>query len=143
MLGAALKHQGYQYLEQARVPSSLAGRQHTVDFVITHPKEVLVSLKWQGTSGTVEEKVPFEVVRLVHLLAQKQQTVQKGSKSKKNLTETELHARKAYIVLAGTGWNQTLKDWYMRGGLQTYLPHPNVQIIDFYAFMNLVNNKEL
>lgn len=143
MLSAALRHQGYRYLEQARVPNSLAGRQHTVDFVITFPEVVFVSLKWQGSSGTVEEKVPFEVVRLVHLLGQKELTVQKGSKSKKNLTETKLRPQKAYIVLAGTGWNQSLKNWYISGGLQTYLPHSNIHIIDFYDFMNLVNNKAL
>lgn len=149
MLAAALRHQGYRWLEQVRVPNSLAGRQHTVDFVViipkvvTFPEVVLVSLKWQGSSGTVEEKVPFEVVRLVHLLSQNELTVQKGSKSKKNFTETKLRPQKAYVVLAGNGWNQSLKNWYISGGLQAYLPHSNIHIKDFYDFMNLVNNKAL
>ena len=54
----------------------------------------LISLKWQQSSGTAEQKVPFEVICLVDAM-------QSGG------------YKKAYLVLAGNGW--TLKDFLYRG----------------------------
>lgn len=143
MISSALDHNGYTYLEQARVANSIAGREHRIDFVITSPVEVFVSVKWQGSEGSVEEKVPFEVIRLMHLLSQNEVVVRKGSKNKKNLHEISLHPRRAYVVLAGNGWNPKLKEWYTSGGLLAYLPYHGyrISIEDWGSFIRRVNNK--
>ncbi|RIH89042.1 hypothetical protein Mlute_00451 [Meiothermus luteus] len=137
MLETALRENGYDFLVQGRVKGSLAGRSHKVDFAIRAPSQVFVSLKWQGTSGTTEEKVPFEVVRLLDLLRKAEQVVSRGSE------EVTLRAERAYVVLADDGWNRHLKEWYERGGLKEFIPHEGVEILDFYAFMNRVNSKQL
>ena len=48
--------------------------------------EILVSLKWQQTGGTAEQKVPFEVMCLAD-------AVRAGN------------ATRAYLVLGGDGWS--------------------------------------
>ena len=55
---------------------------------------ILVSLKWQQTGGTAEQKVPFEVMCLAD-------AVRAG------------HGQAAYLVLGGDGW--TLRDYYTSG----------------------------
>ncbi|RDI95657.1 hypothetical protein DV704_05100 [Meiothermus sp. QL-1] len=136
ILATALKTSGYGFCRQVRVPGALAGRQHVLDFVVTQPKQVLISVKWQGTSGTTEEKIPFEVIRLSDLIRRGNIT---AFCQKDQIT---LSAQKAYIVLAGNGWS--LKDWYVKGGLHEFLPGcSNIRILDFYDFMNMVNSRSI
>ena len=60
-------------------------------FQESNDKHILVSLKWQQTSGTAEQKVPFEVMCL-------SDAVRDG------------HGDRAHLVLGGDGW--TLRDYY-------------------------------
>jgi hypothetical protein len=59
-------------------------------------------LKWQQTSGTAEQKVPFEVMCLADAV-------------QSNLADA------AYLVLGGDGW--TLRDYYVSGALADHLIH--------------------
>src|SRR5229473_5561153 len=101
MILPALKRGGYTYLTQQLVGMRFGGGRHFVDVIAEKDSQrYLVSLKWQQTSGTAKQKVPFEVISLAD-------AVQKGGFAK------------AYLVLGGEGW--TLRDFYTEGGLKSHL----------------------
>jgi hypothetical protein len=120
----ALDRGGYQYETQAIVGLRCGGGTHRVDAVARRAADViLVSLKWQQTGGTAEQKVPFEVMCLADAI--------RGGK-----------ADRAYLVLGGDGW--TLRDYYTSGQLSEHLRHSAlVRIVTLEAFIRLANNKEL
>ena len=63
MILPALTRGGYTCRQQVAAGSRLGGNgRHFVDAIATKDGvDILVSLKWQQTSGTAEQKVPFEV----------------------------------------------------------------------------------
>jgi hypothetical protein len=102
------------------------GRKHFADVVATDSQgaKILVSLKWQQSGGTAEEKVPFEVICLID-----------------RLVKDPSFAR-AYLVLGGEGW--TLREWYVGGGLDGFIPAAkNVRIVTLEAFVALANKGKL
>jgi hypothetical protein len=80
-------------------------------------------MKWQQTSGTAEQKVPFEVISLAEIA----------------LSE---HYAGAYLVLGGTGW--PLRDFYTGGGLERHLVHADkVKIVTLEEFVAKANQGKL
>jgi hypothetical protein len=74
------------YTKQMKVGTRCGGGVQKVDAIAEKDgSRVLVSLKWQQSGGTAEQKVPFEVMCLAD-------TVRGG------------HADRAYVVLGGDGW---------------------------------------
>lgn len=76
------------------IPSSKSRGVFILDGLAIHPKtqhRIGISAKWQQVSGTAEEKVPLEFIRLMLLIEGK-------------------HIDRAYIVLGGNGW--TLKSFF-------------------------------
>ena len=121
----ALESSGYIVKVQQTIGTRPNGSRHIVDSIVsdTSGRRVLVSLKWQQTSGTAEQKVPYEVLCLADAV---------GS------GEFEL----AYLVLGGEGW--TLRKFFVEGGLDPYLNNcENVKIIRFEAFLTKVMKGEL
>lgn len=103
------------------------GRRHFADVMAedAQGRRFLVSVKWQQTSGTAEQKVPFEVISLIHLLK----------------SEPAKYAR-AYVVLGGSGW--TLREFYVNGGLEEYIPDSGmVRILKLEDFIALANKGKL
>ncbi len=75
------------------------------------------------TSGTAEQKVPFEVMCLADC-------VRAGT------------AQRAYLVLGGDGW--TLRTFFTSGGLSEHLIHANlVRVVTLEAFVRLANTASL
>lgn len=124
MILPALLKGGYSYRRQAEVGTRLSGGKHKVDVLAERDGEaILVSLKWQQTSGTAEQKVPYEVICL-------------------SLAVEHGNYRKAYLVLGGTGW--TLRDFYVSGGLNKYLRlSAEVRILKLEDFIVLANRGQL
>jgi Holliday junction resolvase len=103
LIKSRLEHQGFQMAEQIRVGTRPNGGKHKIDLVATKDdKSYLISLKWQQSSGTAEQKVPYEIICLSEALKQ--------SRGKHTA---------AYLVLGGDGW--TLKKFYLSGGLDRHL----------------------
>ena len=133
MILPALKNSGYEFKEQARVGEKPNGRAHKVDVLIKNDgKNILLSLKWQETNGTAEQKVPFEIINLLYAF--------------------ENHdIEKAYLVLGGTdsnpkkgtsGW--TLREWYLAGGLGKYIKYEDkIMLMNLEEFVVLANQKKL
>lgn len=124
MILPALSHSGYQYHLQVPVGMRPGGRAHKADVVAERDgAKILISLKWQQTSGTAEQKVPFEVMCLAD-------AVQAG------------HADRAYLVLGGDRW--TLRDYFTSGALDSHLIHAkSVRIVTLEAFIRLANTGQL
>jgi len=124
MILPALKKGGYSYRTQQIIGTRLGGGRHIVDAIAeSNGGNYLVSLKWQQTGGTAEQKVPFEVM---------------------SLAEAVLTGKfaKAYLVLGGEGW--TLRNFYIGGGLKQHLVHADkVEILTLEAFVARANQGKL
>ena len=83
---------------QQTIGTSPSGRKHRVDWELISNGDPnirgLVSCKVQITGGTAEEKVPFEVIKLIHAM------------------DTDTRYKKAWIVLGGKGFTPGLKEFY-------------------------------
>lgn len=122
-----LKRNGYQSRSQVLVGYKPNGKQHRIDVLAINPKqeEILISLKWQQVGGTAEEKLPYEVIKLVY-----------------SIKNSEGRFDRAYIVIGGGGW--TLKEWYLSGALKEYLEYEDlVEIVSLDEFITLANRKKL
>ena len=95
---------------------------HKVDVVAEKGgRKVLISLKWQQTGGTVEQKVPFEVICLADALG-------RGFDA-------------AYLVLGGEGMNPKLRQVYVSGALKPFLnvPWDRVHVVTLESFIARAN----
>lgn len=127
MVLPALKQGGYQVSTQVLVGERPNGRKHFVDAVAASQagRAILVSLKWQQTNGTAEQKVPFEVMCLVDAL---------------KTTPGKYQA--AYIVLGGDKWS--LRDFYTSGDLARYIKEAeSVEVLALETFIAKANRGEL
>lgn len=92
---------GDTYETQKVIGTRSGGGRHVIDALAERDgKKYLVSLKWQQTGGTAEQKVPFEVMCLI----------------------TEMLTGKyaaAYLGLGGDAW--TLRDFYTSRGFNDHL----------------------
>lgn len=124
MVLPSLERGGYAFEKQVVVGQRPGGGVHKVDAVVRRGDDaVLVSLKWQQTGGTAEQKVPFEVMSLAA-------AVREG------------RAKRAYLVLGGDGWS--LRDYYTSGDLDQHLVHAAlVRVVTLEAFVRLANNGEI
>ena len=82
-----------------------------------------MSLKWQQSGGTAEQKVPFEVMCLADAV-------------------TAGHAVRAFLVLGGDGWK--LRDYFTSGKLSEHLIHSALgRIVTLEGSIRLANNGPL
>jgi hypothetical protein len=125
-----LKRQKYSFLYQYKFPDgSLKNTSKIIDYLIEdESKKIGIEMKWQQTSGTAEEKIPFTVILYQNLI-------------KKKLLN------KAYIVLGGTdksrgttGW--TLRSFYIND-LSDFLNCDGVEILSYEMFLSKINSREL
>ena len=124
MILPALTRGGYTCQKQQVLGARPGGRVHKVDAVAgVDAEQIAVSLKWQQTGGTAEQKVPFEVMCLAD-------AVRAGL------------VNRAYLVLGGDGW--TLREYYVSGALREHLVHADsVKVVTLEAFIRLANSHQL
>ena len=113
----SLERGGYFVQRQINIGTRLGGGKHIADtMAIKEGRQILISLKWQQSSGTAEQKVPFEYMCLSHALSE----------------NPEFDA--AYIVIGGTGWTkdrffkEELSEW-----VATSYPVTVIGLEDFIA----------
>lgn len=124
MVLPALTRGGYVVSTQVLTGARPGGGPHRVDALAEKGAEkVLVSLKWQQTSGTAEQKVPFEVMCLADAV--------RGSL-----------ADRAYLVLGGPGWK--LRTYFTSGSLKDHLVHATlVRVVTLEEFVAIANSGKL
>ena len=127
MVLPALRQGGYQVAKHIKIGVRPGGGKHIVDVVAGDGsgRAILVELKWQQTAGTTEQKIPFEVMCLA-----------------RSLRESRGRYAAAYLVLGGDGW--TLREFYIKGGLNEYLKGgDSVKILGMETFIAKANKREL
>jgi hypothetical protein len=99
---------------QATVGEKPGGGKHRVDWEIYRTTEPnfrgLISCKFQGTSGTAEEKIAYEVIKLLYCM------------------KIDPRYKRSWIIMGGDGWSpgmrifvsSHLSDWIpaMRGNVE-------------------------
>lgn len=102
---AVLLNNSYAVQKQQLVGTKPGGGRHKVDLVGMRPNgsKFLVSLKWQQTAGSAEEKIPFEVIKLLHALRENP------------------GYDKAYIVVGGDGFSTGLVEFYLSEEFRSYI----------------------
>lgn len=99
---------------QSNVGVKPGGGRHRVDWEIFKNQDPsirgLISCKYQETSGTAEEKIAYEVIKLLHAMS------------------VDQRFKKSWIIMGGEGWstgmrsfiNEYLVDWIpqMKGNVQ-------------------------
>lgn len=103
---AVLINNSYAVQKQQVVGTKPGGGRHRADIVGMRPNgsKFLVSLKWQQTTGSAEEKIPFEVIKLLH-----------------TLRENPAVYDKAYIVVGGDGFTAGLVEFYLSEEFRSYI----------------------
>jgi len=124
MVLPALERGGYTHQAQVRVGARPSGRPHFIDLVAKKDsEEILVSMKWQQTLGTAEQKVPFEIICLAEALRLFPQY------------------ERAYVVLGGSGW--TLREWFVQHVQRHLVGTAAVKVISLEDFVALANSGHL
>ena len=127
MILPSLEYGGYTYESQVNIGDRFGGGRHVVDALAedSQGNKIIVSLKWQQTSGTAEQKVPYEAMCLAEAI----------------LSNSEEY-KKAYLVLGGEGWK--LREFYTGGGLDRHLQHSDlVDIVTLEGFIARANQGTL
>jgi hypothetical protein len=124
MVLPALKRGGYSFRKQVFVGSRPGGGRHKVDLVAEKAgEEILISMKWQQSSGTAEQKVPFEIICLAEAIR-----------------ETPSYKR-GYVVLGGPGW--MLRDYYVDSIQKHLVGTEAVKVFSLEAFVAVANEGKL
>lgn len=133
LFNTVLPLKGYRIVDKPEyepfIPLSISGGRHIPDKVIetTDGRWLILSKKWQETRGTAEQKIPFEVIKLIHTI--------KNSNNKFPY---------AYLILGGEGWTPNLKSFYLSGGLNQYINgFELVHIVNSDQFLTLINRNKL
>jgi hypothetical protein len=92
---------------QVTVGLKPGGGKHRVDWEIsdiTNPdKRGLISCKYQGTSGTAEEKIAYEVIKLLHAM------------------KVDSRYEKSWIIIGGEGWSSGMRE-FIKVHLREWIP---------------------
>ena len=126
---AVLLNNSYAVRKQQVVGTKPGGGRHKVDIVAMRPNgtQFLVSLKWQQTGGSAEEKIPFEVIKLLHTLRESQPAYDK-----------------AYIVVGGDGFTPGLVAFYLSPEFRSYIRESEkIEILTLNDVMTRANRGAL
>lgn len=90
------------------------GGRHRVDWEIVDNLDEnirgLVSCKYQGTSGTAEEKMAYEVIKLLHAM------------------ELDSRYKKSWIIMGGEGWSPGMRE-FIKNHLSSWIPEMKESVI--------------
>jgi len=99
---------------QANVGIKPGGGKHRVDWEIidkTNPNSRgLISCKFQGTSGTAEEKMVYEVIKLLHAM------------------KMDTRYKKSWIIMGGEGWSVGMRE-FIKNHLGEWIPEMKDKVI--------------
>ena len=108
---------------QVTVGDKPGGGKHRVDWEIhkigDENTRGLISCKFQGTNGTAEEKIAYEVIKLL------------------NSMETDNRYKKSWIIMGGDGWSPGMRIFVLNH-LQRWIPDMcnRVSILTTDQFIN-------
>jgi len=99
---------------QSNVGQKPQGGKHVVDVELISNndpnKRGLISCKVQHVKGTTDEKIPYEVIKLIHMM------------------KSDPRYKKAWIVLGGAGISPELKEFY-KTELEEFIPDMKGKVV--------------
>lgn len=99
---------------QTNVGIKPGGGKHRVDWEIidkTNPNSRgLISCKFQGTPGTAEEKIAYEVIKLLHAM------------------KLDSRYKKSWIIMGGEGWSPSMRE-FIKNHLAEWIPEMKGRVI--------------
>lgn len=94
-------------ISQATVGDKPGGGKHRVDWEIYRTSDPnfrgLISCKFQGTSGTAEEKIAYEVIKLLYSM------------------KIDTRYKKSWIIMGGEGWSNGMRS-FVNNHLSDWIP---------------------
>lgn len=94
-------------ISQATVGDKPGGGKHRVDWEIYRTSNPdfrgLISCKFQGTSGTAEEKIAYEVIKLLYSM------------------KMDPRYKKSWIIMGGEGWSSGMRS-FVNNHLSEWIP---------------------
>ena len=94
-------------ISQANIGIKPGGGKHRVDWEIFDKEDPnsrgLISCKYQGTSGTAEEKMAYEVIKLLHTM------------------KMDSRYKKSWIIMGGEGWSVGMRE-FIKNHLGEWIP---------------------
>jgi hypothetical protein len=94
-------------ISQANIGIKPGGGKHRVDWEIFDKEDPnsrgLISCKYQGTSGTAEEKMAYEVIKLLHTM------------------KMDSRYKKSWIIMGGEGWSTGMRE-FIKNHLREWIP---------------------
>jgi hypothetical protein len=94
-------------ISQASIGIKPGGGKHRVDWEIIDKENPnsrgLISCKYQGTSGTAEEKMAYEVIKLLHTM------------------KMDSRYKKSWIIMGGEGWSVGMRE-FIKNHLGEWIP---------------------
>ena len=101
-------------ISQATIGTKPGGGKHRVDWEIIDKQDPnsrgLISCKYQGTSGTAEEKMAYEVIKLLYTM------------------KIDNRYKKSWIIMGGEGWSIGMRE-FIRNHLSEWIPQMNDKVI--------------
>ena len=99
---------------QSNVGVKPGGGRHRVDWEIFKNQDPdirgLISCKYQETSGTAEEKIAYEVIKLLHAM------------------KTDVRFKKSWIIMGGEGWSLGMRQ-FINNHLTEWIPEMNNKVV--------------
>ena len=103
-------------ISQANIGIKPGGGRHRVDWEIIDKQDPnsrgLISCKYQGTSGTAEEKMAYEVIKLLHAM------------------KIDSRYKKSWIIMGGEGWSVGMRE-FIKNHLSEWIPGMEKTILIF------------
>ena len=100
-------------ISQANIGIKPGGGKHRVDWEIFDKEDTntrgLISCKYQGTSGTAEEKMAYEVIKLLHTM------------------KMDSRYKKSWIIMGGEGWSTGMRE-FIKNHLSEWIPEMDGRI---------------
>ena len=100
-------------ISQATIGTKPGGGKHRVDWEIIDKQDPnsrgLISCKYQGTSGTAEEKMAYEVIKLLYTM------------------KTDNRYKKSWIIMGGEGWSFGMRE-FIKFHLNEWIPQMNGKV---------------
>ena len=94
-------------ISQANIGIKPGGGKHRVDWEIIDKQNSnslgLISCKYQGTSGTAEEKMAYEVIKLLYTM------------------KMDSRYKKSWIIMGGEGWSAGMRE-FIKNHLGEWIP---------------------
>ena len=115
-------------VSHATVGDKPGGGKHRVDWEIYRTSDPsfrgLISCKFQGTSGTAEEKIAYEVIKLLHTM------------------KLDSRYKKSWIIMGGDGWSSGMRE-FTNHHLAEWIPEMRTRVVILTTDQLISTNIEL